>query len=271
MVAEFDASEGGYVPHVEVDLEEEVAIATLTNPERRNAISVGMWRELEAFAAEASGDPEIRAVVFRGYGDVFSAGADISDFEAGRAGSDGARAYDDQMERACLAIEAIRQPTVVRLEGPVVGAGAALASCCDLRIASDDAFFMVPAARLGLGYDPRGVARLARTFGDATARWLLLTAGRLPATRAFASGAVHELVEQDALDETMARLIERLTDNAPLTIAAAKVALRAVADGTEPTLMDEAWRLVDLADASDDYAEGRRAFAAKRNPRFVGQ
>ena len=102
-------------------------------------------------------------------------------------------------------------------------------------------------------------------------RWMLLTAGRLPATRAFAAGSVHEVSEADALDEVVERLVERLTDNAPLTLTAAKVALRASADGTSPALMEEAWRLVDLADASDDYAEGRRAFAQKRSPRFLGR
>lgn len=273
VVADFDASEGGFVPHVEVDVEDVVATVTLTNPARRNAISDGMWRELATFAAEVNDDDEIRAVVVRGYGPVFCAGADISGFDEGREGAAGARTYDEELERACLAIEAIRQPTVARLEGPVVGAGAALASCCDLRVASEDAFFMVPAARLGLGYDPRGVARLARTFGDATARWMLLTAGRLPATRAFVNGSVHEVVEADALDEAVERLVERLCDNAPLTLAAAKVALRAAAaDGAAlPALMEEAWRLVDLADASDDYAEGRGAFAQKRTPRFLGR
>lgn len=270
-MADFDAVEGGFVPHVDMDADDVVATATLTNPARRNAISFGMWRELEAFAAEVNADPEIRVVVFRGYGDVFCAGADISGFDEDRSGVETARAYDEQLEKACRAIEAIRQPTVARLEGPVVGAGAALSACCDIRVATEDAFFMVPAARLGLGYDPRGVARLSRVFGDATARWILLTAGRLPATRAFASGAVHEVVAAEDLDETIERLVERLSDNAPLSLSAAKVALRAVADGTEPTLMEEAWRLVDVADASDDYAEGRRAFAEKRPPRFLGR
>ena len=258
------------VPHVAILAEGAVVTATLTNPGRRNAISIGMWRELEAFAVSITADVDVRVVVFRGDGDVFSAGADISGFEEDRSGADGARAYDEQLERACRAIEAIRQPTVARLEGPVVGAGAALALSCDLRIAAEDAFFLVPAARLGLGYDPRGVARLARVLGEATARWILFTAGRLPVQRAFVSGGVHEVVTADELDDGLERLTARLADNAPLTLAAAKVAVRAVADGSEPTLMEEAWRLVDLADASDDYVEGRTAFAQKRLPVFEG-
>lgn len=270
-MADFDASEGGFVPHVEVDVEDVVVTLTLTNPARRNAISFGMWRELEAVANEVNDDPDIRSVVVRGHDGAFCAGADISGFDEARGGAEEARAYDEQLERACIALEAIRQPTVAQLEGPVVGAGAALAAACDLRVAAEDAFFMVPAARLGLGYDPRGVARLTRVFGDATVRWLLLTAGQLPATRAFASGAVHEVADPEMLDEAVGRLIERLGDNAPLTLAASKAALRAVAGGATPAMMEEAWRLVGLADASDDYAEGRRAFAEKRPPRFLGR
>ncbi|WP_420392682.1 enoyl-CoA hydratase-related protein [Acuticoccus sp.] len=259
------------VPHVDVTADGLVATATLVNVARRNAISIGMWRELEAFAVSVSADPDVRVVVFRGAGEVFSAGADITGFADERADSAGARVYDDQLELACRAVEAIRQPTVARLEGPVVGAGSALALSCDLRIAADDAFFMVPAARLGLGYDPRGVARLVRVFGESVARWILFTAGRLPVQRAFAMGVVHEVLTDEELDEGLARLVERLADNAPLSLAAAKVAVRAVAQGTEPMLMEEAWRLVDAADASDDYAEGRAAFAQKRPPHFEGR
>lgn len=248
-----------------------VATATLDNPARRNAVGEAMWTELQAFALAVGSDPQIRVVVFRGADRLFSAGADISGFAAARGDRDAARAYDDRLELACRAVEAIRQPTVARLSGPVVGGGAALAASCDLLVAADDAFFMIPAARLGLGYDPRAIARLVGKFGEATVRWLLLTAGRLPAARAHQVGAVHEIVPAERLDAALDQMVATLLANAPLTQAAAKVAVRAVADGAEPTLMDEAWRLVDAADASADYAEGRAAFAAKRPPRFQGR
>lgn len=258
-------------PHVWVTLDDAVASATLVNPTRRNAITMGMWRELEDFAVSVSADPTIRTVIIRGMGDIFSAGADISGFEAERSDETGARLYDDQLDAACRAIEAIRQPTVAALRGPVVGAGVSLALSCDLRLAGEDAFFMVPAARIGLGYDPRGVGRLARVFGDANTRWILMTAGRFPVQRAFAVGAVQEVIEPSALDDAVDRLVARLAENAPLTLNAAKVALRAVAEGAEPTLMDEAWQMVDAADASQDYVEGRSAFAEKRMPQFLGR
>lgn len=258
------------LPHVEVSHEGAVVTATLVNPARRNAISLGMWRELEAFAVAVSADPDVRCVIFRGEGEVFSAGADITGFADERSEAN-ARSYDDQLELSCRAIEAIRQPTVARLEGPVVGAGAALALSCDMRIATEDAFFMVPAARLGLGYDPRGVARLIRIFGESMARWIMLTAGRLPVQRAFVMGAVHEILSDEEIDPALERLVTRLSENAPLSLAAAKISIRALEEGSEPTLMEEAWRLVDAANTSEDYEEGRAAFAEKRAPHFEGR
>ncbi|MEM9223316.1 MAG: enoyl-CoA hydratase/isomerase family protein [Pseudomonadota bacterium] len=270
-MSQFGEPDGEFRPHVDMDQDDTVAIATLTNPERRNAITFTMWQELEAFAHEVAETADISVVLFRGHGEVFSAGADVSDFDTDRSSAENTKAYDDQLERACRAIEAIHQPTVARLEGPVVGAAAALAACCDLRVASEDAFLMVPAARLGLGFDPRAVARLARFVGDGTARWMLITAGQLPARRAFASGALHEVVEAGELDEAIERLVERLMENAPLTIAAAKAALRATANANEPALLERAWQLVEEANESHDYAEGRRAFEEKRPPRFLGR
>ena len=87
-------------------------------------------------------------------------------------------------------IEAIARPTIAVIIGPCMGAGASLAASCDLRIAADNAFFAVPAARLGLGYDPRGIKRFLRVFGASATCELIFTAGRLPAQRAHQLGTV---------------------------------------------------------------------------------
>lgn len=257
--------------HVAVRKDGAVATAELCNPSRRNAITLAMWDQLEAFALSVSADMGVRAVLIRGSGTAFSGGADITGFAAARSSGETARAYDDRLEEACLAIEAIRQPTVAMLTGPVAGAGLALALSCDLMVAADHAYLMVPAARLGLGYDPRAIARLSRRLGPAMARELMLTGGRIPAARAHTIGAINTLAPAADLAATTEELLARLVDNAPLTLTAAKVALRAAADGMEPTLFDEAWRLAELANASADYAEGRTAFAEKRPPRFEGR
>lgn len=255
---------------IAITVEGGIARLVLTNPERRNAISSAMWRALSAFAQEAAHRADIRVCVLRGEGTLaFSGGADISDFDATRADASGAQSYDDLVEGACSALEALACPTLALIHGACIGAGAALAASCDMRIAADDAVFAIPAARLGLGYDPRGMARVLRVFGSQGARQLFFTADRLDAIRAHALGAVDILAPSADLEAVAGRQIQRIADNAPLTLKAAKIAIRAAETGASG-LAAEARRASAAANASADYREGRRAFAEKRAPRFTG-
>jgi len=248
-----------------------VATLRLCNPSRRNAMSIAMWHQLAGFAADLAGREDVRVVIIRGDGHkAFSAGADITDFASRRGAGEAARAYDNLVEDTCRAIEAIPQPTVALVVGACMGAGVSIAASCDLRIAAEDAFFSVPAARLGLGYDPRGIARCVRVFGADATRELIFLADRLPAGRAAELGAVSRLVPAERIDALAAEWTGRIASNAPMTIKAAKLAVRAhVLE--DSGLLAEVERLYAAADASSDYAEGRRAFAEKRIPRFTGR
>ncbi|MDQ2735348.1 MAG: enoyl-CoA hydratase-related protein [Pseudomonadota bacterium] len=233
-----------------------------------------MWRDLQAFATEVASRTDIHVVIVQGDGNLaFSAGADISGFDSGRAGVSQAKVYDDGVEETCRAFEAIPQPTIALIRGPCIGAGASLAASCDLRVAADDAFFAVPAARLGLGYDPRGVQRFVRVFGAGSTQLLLYRAGRLAAIRAHALGVVHLLAPAVELDAVVALLAQEIAANAPLTLKAAKVAIRAamLSGVGADVLTAQAHALAVAADASADYLEGRRAFDEKRPPRFTGR
>lgn len=245
-----------------------IARLVLSNPERRNAISSEMWRGLSAFAADAARRNDIRVAIVHGEGDLaFSGGADISDFDSARSDASGAQGYDELVEHACVAVESLPFPTLALIRGACVGAGAALAACCDLRIAGEDAFFAIPAARLGLGYDPRGMDRILRAFGSQGARHLFFTAERLTAPRAHEIGAVDILTGPADAAPAADRLAHRMAENAPLTLRAAKLSIRA-AEGAP--VLAEAKRATTLANASADYREGRLAFAEKRAPRFTG-
>ena len=205
-------------------------------------------------------------VIVRGDGDrAFSSGADIG----ARSGAN-ARGYDDLVEDTCCAFEAIPQPTIALIKGACMGAGVSVAGSCDLRVAADDAFFAVPAAKLGLGYDPRGIARFIRIFGAGAARQAIFTGERLPASRAHALGAVQAVAPAAEVDAVAAALARTIAANAPLTIKAAKSAIRALTTG-DVDLRAEAEALYAAADASADYAEGRKAFAEKRPARFTGR
>lgn len=255
---------------IAITVEDGIARLVLSNPERRNAISSGMWQALATFAADAARRSDIRVAILRGEGALaFSGGADISDFDAARSDASGAQSYDDIVEGACAAIEGLPFPTLALIHGACVGAGAALASSCDLRIAADDAFFAVPAARLGLGYDPRGLPRLLRVFGGQGTRQLFFTADRIAARRAHEIGAIDLLASPEEVDATAAKLAQRMAENAPLTLKAAKLSIRA-AEGGHGALLPEAKRATTAANASADYREGRLAFAEKRAPRFTG-
>lgn len=255
---------------IAITVEDGIARLVLSNPERRNAISSGMWQALAAFATEAARRHDIRVAILRGEGALaFSGGADISDFDAARSDASSAQSYDDIVESACAAIEALAFPTLALIHGACVGAGAALASSCDLRIAADDSFFAVPAARLGLGYDPRGLPRLLRVFGGQGTRQLFFTAERLAAARAHEMGAIDLLAPAGEVDAAADKLALRMAENAPLTLKAAKLSIRA-AESAHGALLAEAKRATGAANASADYREGRLAFAEKRAPRFTG-
>ncbi|KZD24708.1 enoyl-CoA hydratase-related protein [Tardiphaga robiniae] len=253
-----------------IDIADSIATLRLANPARRNAISTAMWNKIAAFAGDVATRKDIGVVVIRGEGDLmFSAGADISDFATARSGEGNARAYDDLVENTCLAIEAIPQPTIGLIYGGCMGAGSSVAASCDMRVAADDAFFAVPAAKLGLGYDPRGIARFIRVFGAGATRQVLFTTDRLPAMRAHALGAVHVIAPKADIESLAGELARKIAGNAPLTIKAAKAAIRALST-SNAELLAEAEQFYAAADASADYAEGRKAFAEKRPPRFTG-
>lgn len=255
---------------VSVTIEGGIARLVLSNPDRRNAISSAMWRALSGFAADAARRTDVRVALIRGEGTLaFSGGADISDFSAARSDASGAQSYDELVETACAAIEALGFPVVALVRGACVGAGAALAASCDIRIASEDAFVAIPAARLGLGYDPRGVARLVRAYGSHMTRHLFFSAERLSARRVYELGGIDHIAGLEEVDALADKMVARIAENAPLTLKAAKLSIRA-AEGVGGGILTEARHLTQLANASLDYREGRLAFSEKRAPRFTG-
>ncbi len=246
-----------------------VAELRIRSGDSRNALCAGMWSDLRRFAKAVARDRAVRVILVAGDETVFSSGADIREFASLRAPG-ATRAYDDLVESALRALEAVPQPTVACVAGPCAGAGASLACACDLRIAAEDAWFMVPAARLGLGYDPRGIARFVRVFGDSVVRSLLLGAQRCDARAAHTRGAVHRLTPPGRVLEEGRSLARAMAGNAPLTVAAAKATLGALARGEDSG--GEALRRLSLdADASADYGEGLSAFEEKRRPEFQGR
>lgn len=243
----------------------------LNAPQRRNALSLDMWQGLPEIVARFDADPAVRCIVVTGAGsEAFAAGADISEFDDHRATADGAKVYDQATHDATAAIAGCTKPVVAAVRGFCFGGGMALAMACDLRLASDDAKFCIPAAKLGVGYSFDGTAALVARLGPALAAELLFTARTYSAHEALMKGIIHALAPVADFDNVLKGYTAALAANAPLTIKAAKIAIRAIVSG-KPADREMAERGIAQCMTSDDYREGRKAFLEKRKPAFQGR
>jgi enoyl-CoA hydratase len=260
---------------IRMHVEAGIGWITFNHPERRNAMSLDMWRGLGIAAEALQADPAVRAVVLRGAGgEAFVSGADISEFEQHRADAAQKKTYDEIAARGHAGLAALTKPLIAMIEGACVGGGLAIALAADVRFASADARFAIPAARLGLGYDYRGVAALARLVGPSAARDILFSARFLDAPEALRLGLVNFVEERATLEERVTAYAARIASNAPLTVRAAKAALRLFerySDAHDPAAEGSIAALVAQCFDSEDYKEGRQAFLAKRPPQFQGR
>lgn len=242
----------------------------IDNPARLNAFTRDMWAAIPDLVAAAEADPAIRVVILTGAGaKAFSAGADISEFAGNRTG-EAAKAYDAINHDAFMRLNGCAKPTIAMIHGYCFGGGCELAICCDLRIVADNALFSIPAAKLSLGYNPRWLRPMLGVMTATKAKEMLFTARRYTAAQALAMGLASDVHAVGALEAETVKLALEIAANAPLTIRAAKAAIDAMAADPAGADMAALDALVDACFASRDYAEGQKAFLAKRPPVFEG-
>jgi len=233
---------------------ERIAVLTIDRTKRRNALNLATLNELDA-AVTAAVDGGASAIILTGEGGHFCAGADLTELED--------MSFDTRLREVLEHIATVRVPTFAAISGACMGLGMQLALACDIRVATDDAYFGIPAGKLGLVVNHWTLQRLSLFFGSGAARLIVLTAETLSSDDAWRHGFTQV---RGGVDAALA-LGHRVSDLAPLSLAGSKIGLNLVERALDEPEFDAAFR---AAWGSDDLIEGRLAFKERRPPRFEG-
>lgn len=241
---------------------------TFNRPERHNAFTSATYDALLDLCSSLRTDDTARVVVFRGAGGrAFAAGNEISEFTSLSGGSDGV-AYEARVGRVLRGIAELPQVTVAAVSGICVGGGLAVATHCDLRVATPESRFGYPIARtLGNALSAFIVYRCASVFGESLTREMLLASRLVSAERAYAVGAVMSVVAADSLDAFLDDLVTGISSASRATLTATKEQLLRHSDVLEVSPADDVERL-ERVYGGPDFAEGVRSFLAKEKPSF---
>jgi enoyl-CoA hydratase/carnithine racemase len=257
------------MPDILVTTRNSVGVVNLNRPEVRNAVTLNMWRELAGIFSSLASDDDVRAIVLTSSGADFCVGADVTEFDQIRENRDQSAAYEVSVDACSAAIANVAKPVIAAISGYCLGGGCHLALACDFRFADPTAKLGIPSAKLSIVYGVKSVQRLLAIVGIANAKRMLYSGERYDAARAQSMGLVDE-ISDDAVSAAVA-YAETLARNAPLSIAGAKFMLNGLSLGDGALDVAAAQRMIDLAADSEDFREGRRAFAEKRTPRFRGR
>lgn len=237
------------------------------NPEKRNALSHEMRVAVLEIFDTFDTDEDVRVIVLRGAGEAaFISGADIGQFD------DANREVREKVsQEAWGRYGKSHKPVIAMIHGYCLGGGLLVALNADLRIASDDAQFGIPAARLGIAYPYDGVRKLVASVGPIKAKEILFTGQRYNAAQAHAMGLVNEVVPADRLEARVREIAEILRENAPLSIQASKIMVDQIGIDESGRDIDACRAIAEACANSADHAEGKLAFKEKRKPVFKGR
>lgn len=248
-----------------------VTTVTLNRPDKLNAMSEQMLRELLLLCAELREDFATRFVIFTGAGKAFSVGADMEalaraaeDIDIGRLGQ---LAGQDLVHH----LENLEQITIAAINGPALAFGMVVAIACDFRIASRDAVFGVPEPLVGIFFTWGCTPRLIPLIGPAKTKELIMTCDMIDAAEALSIGLVNKVVPPERLMEATQELIDKIASKAPLAVRMTKKIVNAASAPNFGDLYICEPELVERLYLSQDPAEGITAFRENRKPRFTGR
>jgi enoyl-CoA hydratase/carnithine racemase len=244
-----------------------IATVTLNRPERRNALSLELMRELLACLDAIGRDREVRAVILAAAGTVFCSGHDLGEM-TGRDIHEYREIFDVCSE-LMQKIQAIPQPVIAEVQGMATAAGCQLVASCDLTVATEEARFATPGVKIGLFCTP--MVALTRAIGRKRALQMLLTGELVDARTAEAWGLVNQVTGAGDLRAATRRLAERIAEASPLTVSIGKQAFYTQIDLDQPKAYAYAKEVMSMNALATDAQEGIGAFLEKRKPCWRGK
>lgn len=239
----------------------------LNRPEKLNALTKPMWKELGSVFKKLSNNKNLRCIIIRGKGEKsFSPGNDIGEFELERSNSKQSKDYGKFLHSTLEAILNCPIPTVALIEGICVGGGLEIASCCDIRVCGKSSRFGVPINRLGLTMAPREMQPLINLVGKSVALEILLEGKIFDSAEALQKGLVSKIVPDSEVEKEAYETSQRIADGAPLVARWHKKFAKKISNNEKikDKVNDQGYECYD----TEDFNIGYKSFLNKTKPKF---
>jgi enoyl-CoA hydratase/carnithine racemase len=257
--------------HVVTDDRGAMRHLVLNRPEKRNALNKETIRELGAAIEAAAADDSVRVVVVRGEGAMFSSGMDLNDLRALSESPANLRDYRRPLLQWWNLLEEMPKPTICQIHGAALGGAFELALACDFRTMAEHAVAGILEVRIGLLPDVGGCSRLPAVVGLGNAKELIMTGKVIDGREAHRIGFANRVAPADELDSVTEKLADELLACAPRAVGLAKRIMDAAAKPALSVTLEQEVAAQETLAASEDFAEGARAFFEKRDPDFAGR
>jgi enoyl-CoA hydratase/carnithine racemase len=256
---------------IEIEDRGPVRHVVLNRPEKRNAFHGELVLALGAAVKEAADHHDVRVIVLRGNGPVFSAGVDVGGLAGLNGDTRDLRGFRREWIDVCNLMEETAKPVVAQIHGACIGGALETALACDLRVMANDAIVGLPETRLGLIPDVGGCSRLPAVVGVGRAKELIMTSKMIDGTEAERIGLANRAVPAEELDAATQRLADELLGCAPVAVGLAKRVIDASARPALAVTLEQEVNVQQICIGTEDFKEAAMAFVEKRQPEFAGR